>query len=132
MARVHAAIGEGVTAGGKSEAAVYEETEDAALIAGTVFISGEPAYVLIDTGASHSFVSANYVKSRGWSTSPRGRAMEVRTPLGRFVEVNQICRDQKIQVARRDLRANLTVLDMRDFDAILGMDWLVAHAAVVD
>ena len=60
VARVHAVVGEEAEAG---EEAVYEETEDAALIAGTALISGKPAYILIDTGTSHSFVSASFVES---------------------------------------------------------------------
>jgi Retroviral aspartyl protease len=42
----------------------YEDPVDAELIAGMVFISDSPAFVLIDTGASHSFVSSLFVASR--------------------------------------------------------------------
>ena len=46
--------------------------------------------------------------------------------------MNRVCRNQEVQLAGRTLRADLTILPMHDFDAILGMDWLIAHSAVVN
>ena len=69
MARVHAVVGEEAEAGPTEEEAVYEETADAALIAGTVFISEKPAYILIDTGASHSFISTSFVENQGLTST---------------------------------------------------------------
>ena len=132
MARVHAVIGEETPANETEEEAVYEEAEDTTLIAGTVSISGKPAYILIDTGASHSFISSSFVESQGLVSTRRPHALGVKTPLGKYVKVNRICRNQEVQLAVRTLQADLTVLDMRDFDAILGMDWLTAHSAVVN
>jgi Retroviral aspartyl protease len=37
-----------------------------------------------------------------------------------------------VRIAGRDLVVDLTVLDMRDFDVLLGLDWLTRHRAVVD
>ena len=36
------------------------------------------------------------------------------------------------QIADRELVADLTLLEMKDFDVILGMDWLAANYASVD
>jgi Retroviral aspartyl protease len=55
---VHASIGEEIP--GYPEQDVdpdYTAHEDVDLIAGTIYISGYPAFTLIDTGASHSFIS---------------------------------------------------------------------------
>jgi Retroviral aspartyl protease len=81
----------------------YEDPVDAELIAGMVFISDSPAFVLIDTGASHSFVSSLFVASREWPTNIRTRAMEVQTPLGRTAIVDRICRGRLVRIAGRDL-----------------------------
>ena len=35
-------------------------------------------------------------------------------------------------IADRELLADLTLLEMRDFDIILGIDWLATHYAMVD
>lgn len=42
--------------------------DDVDLITGTVFISCNPAYILIDTGASHSLVSVEFISTHGWSS----------------------------------------------------------------
>jgi Retroviral aspartyl protease len=97
-----------------------------------VYIYDSPAFVLIDMGASHSFVLSLFIASREWPTEIRTRAMEVQTPLGRTVIVDRVCRKRLVKIAGRDLVVDLTVLDMRDFDVLLGLDWLTRHRAVVD
>ena len=37
-----------------------------------------------------------------------------------------------IRLGEHEFKANLIILDIRDFDAILGMDWLASHHATVD
>ncbi|KAJ4773005.1 DNA/RNA polymerases superfamily protein [Rhynchospora pubera] len=132
-ARVHATIGEDYP---DYEAVPQEDFQDAQddadLIAGMVSVSNCFAYSLIDTGASHSFVSETFVKEHRWTTEPRNRVMVVQTPLGKNVLVDRVCRNQKVQITGRNLPANLVVLDMRDFDILLGLDWLSTHHAVVD
>ncbi|KAJ1693767.1 hypothetical protein LUZ63_010465 [Rhynchospora breviuscula] len=129
-ARVHATVGEDIPA---SDALPTEdEFADDELIAGMVSISDCFAYSLIDTGASHSFVSQDFVNLSGWKTEPRDRVMSVQTPLGKTVLVDQICRNLKVQIAGRNLTADLVVLDMRDFDVLLGLDWLTTHHAMID
>jgi Retroviral aspartyl protease len=110
----------------------YEDPVDAELIAGMVYISNSPAFVLIDTGASHSFVSSLFITSREWPTEIRTRAMEVQTPLGRTAIVDRICRRRLVRIAGRELVVDLTVLDMWDFDVLIGLDWLTRYRAVVN
>jgi Retroviral aspartyl protease len=85
---------------------------DVELIICIVYISDNHAFVLIDTGASHFFVSSVYVTSRGWPTKVRTRAMEVQTPLGRTIIVDWVCRRCMIRIAGKDLVIDLTILDM--------------------
>ena len=43
-----------------------------------------------------------------------------------------VYRDCMIRLGEYEFRANLIILDIRDFNAILGMDWLASHCATVD
>lgn len=45
---------------------------------------------------------------------------------------SDIYRDCEIKVHDRDMLVDLVALDIRDFDLILGMDWLSCHCAKVD
>ena len=37
-----------------------------------------------------------------------------------------------IRLGEHEFMANLIILDIQDFDAILGIDWVVSHHATVD
>ena len=58
--------------------------------------------------------------------------MYVSSPLRTRVSVDQICRDCELEISRILLSMDLRVMDMSEFDVILGMDWLTAHRVVID
>ncbi|KAH9763329.1 hypothetical protein KPL70_001129 [Citrus sinensis] len=56
----------------------------------------------------------------------------VRTPIGESLLAESVYRDCMIGMGEHEFEANLISLDIHDFDAILGMDWLESHYATVD
>ena len=48
------------------------------------------------------------------------------------MRVDHICRDYEIEISRILLTVDLRVMDMLEFDVIIGMDWLTAHRVVID
>ena len=48
--------------------------------------------------------------------------LHVNSPLGTRVSVDQICRDCELEIAGILLTVDLRVMDMSEFDVILGMD----------
>ena len=48
------------------------------------------------------------------------------------MSVDLICRGSKLGISWILLTVNLRVMDMSEFDVILGMDWLTAHQVVID
>ena len=55
------------------------------------------------------------------------KPMYVSCPLGTRVSVDQICQDYELEISGILLTVDLRVMDMSEFDVILGMDWLTAH-----
>ena len=53
------------------------------------------------------------------------------SPLETRVNVNHICLDCELEISRILLTVDLRVMDMSEFDVILGMDWLTAHRVVI-
>ena len=53
------------------------------------------------------------------------------SPLGTRVNIDHICLDCELEISRILLTVDLRVMDMSDFDVILGMDWLTAHRVVI-
>ncbi|KAL6349222.1 hypothetical protein AAG906_033878 [Vitis piasezkii] len=89
-------------------------------------------YALIDPGSTHSFVSISFAGLLGMPIDNRDFDLFVATPLGDFVVVNKILRDCCVMIGYRDMTVDLVLLDLQDFDVILGMDWLASYHASVD
>ncbi|XP_043725614.1 uncharacterized protein LOC122672182 [Telopea speciosissima] len=88
-----------------------------------------PAYVLFDSGASHSFVSPSFAKKLPIEPVILEQKLMVSTPTGSKVELNRSFHSCPVRVSDYGLEASLIILDMKDFDVILGMDWLSMHGA---
>ena len=56
----------------------------------------------------------------------------VTNPLGHDVIVNRVYRDCPIRIREYEFSRDLIELSFREFDMILGMDWLSRHQVVVD
>ena len=68
----------------------------------------------------------------GLEVEPLEEPLHVNSPLRVRVSVDQICRDCELEISRILLTVDLRVMDMSEFDVILGMDWLTAHQVVID
>ena len=88
--------------------------------------------VLFDSSASHSFVTASYVTVLGLEVESLKRSLHVSSPLGTRVRIDQICRDCEFEISRILLTVDLRVMNISDFDVILGMNWLTTHQVVID
>ena len=60
------------------------------------------------------------------------KPLNVNSPLGTRVTVNQTCHDCEIKISGILLTVDLRVIDMSEFDVILGMDWLTAQQVIID
>ena len=56
----------------------------------------------------------------------------VSSPLGTRVNVDQICQCCELEISGILLIVDLRIMDMYEFDVILGMDWLTAHRVISD
>ena len=56
----------------------------------------------------------------------------VNSPLGTRVSVDQKYRDCELEISGILLTMDPRVMDMSEFDVILGIDWLTTHRVVID
>ena len=56
----------------------------------------------------------------------------VTNPLGHSVFVNRVYRDFPIRIREYEFHEGLIELSFKEFDVILGMDWLSRYQAIVD
>jgi len=59
-------------------------------------------------------------------------SISVSTPLDELILVKYVYLDCEIEIGDKIFMGDLNVLDMVDFDVILGMDWLAKHRASVN
>ena len=72
------------------------------------------------------------MKELGLEIETLEKPMHVSSLLGTKVRVAQICRDGGLEISEILLTVNLRVMDMSEFDVIIGMDWLTAHRVIID
>ena len=56
----------------------------------------------------------------------------VSSPLGIKARIGMICRGCELEISGILLTVDLRVMDMLEFDVILGMDWLTAYRVIID
>ncbi|KAL5555350.1 hypothetical protein UlMin_037586 [Ulmus minor] len=114
--------------------AIKEEAEagPSSVVAGQLSIAGISAYALIDSGATHSFVSPAFTERSDRMIDKIEGVFTTMLPSGAVMLSNKWLRDMPIIVDDRELNVNLVVLEMHDYDVILGMDWLSKYNAKID
>ena len=58
--------------------------------------------------------------------------LHVSSPLGIRERIGMICRGCELEISGTLLIVDLRIMDMSEFDVILGMDWLIAYRVVID
>ena len=87
---------------------------------------------MIDSGATHSFISevfANFLKIK---TIGLDIAFSVVLPSGEEMAATNVIRDIDLELHGNLVYADLIVLPMPEFDIILGMDWLLKNRVLID
>ncbi|XP_073137097.1 uncharacterized protein [Henckelia pumila] len=123
---------------GPQEARIHALTHDQAqdapggVIAGICFIFDHPARILIDTRASHSFLSAAFIVEHEIATTLLIDPVSMSTPPGVYLRSREIVINCVIRFDESIMITNLIKLSMFDFDCIIGMDTLTNYRATVD
>jgi predicted aspartyl protease len=91
------------------------------IIISMLLVNDNNAIVLFDSGASHSFVAANFVQKHNLPLSMLKNQMIVSSPGG---DMNAWHVSPKVSILIKGVEflANLIVLDSKGIDVILGMD----------
>ena len=88
--------------------------------------------MLFDSSASHSFIVALVVIGLGLEVKALEEPLYVISPLGIRARIGMICQRYELEISGILLTMDLRVMDMSEFDVILGMDWLTAYKVVID
>nr|GEZ23957.1 putative reverse transcriptase domain-containing protein [Tanacetum cinerariifolium] len=101
-------------------------------ITGTLFIYGHAVFVLFDTGATHSVISATFASRITTTPTLLDHVLCISTPMQDSVRITHVYRNLPLQFDDKIRAISAFPLDMCEFDLILGMDWLTVHHATID
>ena len=88
--------------------------------------------MLFDYGASPSFIAASVVIELGLKVEALEEPLYVSSPIGIRARIGMICHGYELEISGTLLIVDLRIMDMSEFDVILGMDWLTAYRVVID
>ena len=111
-----------------------QQDADAApdVVTSMISILDHDAYTLVDPGSTHSFASKPFLDRFQIETQPLEGRMRVSFPAEDTLFSDRVVRDSRVLIGGQEFPVDLVALDMRDFDVVLGMDWLSCHIATLD
>ena len=104
-----------------------EEKDARDVIVGNFYIFETIVHALIDIGSTHSYICTTIPSLGSLPKSKTEYDILVTNPLGHSVIVNRVYRDCPIKIREYEFPGDLIELSFREFDVILGMDWLSRH-----
>ena len=111
----------------------HEDADASAdVVEGTILISDVETKTIFYPESTHSFVSHAFARNIDGGVEKLDLALVVQTPVGMQVCCHQYFPSTRVQVEDFILPTDLILLSMKDFDIILGMDWLATYRAVMD
>ena len=102
-------------------------------LAGTLLVSACDAYCLVDTGATHTCISEEFMTSCGLNAVLLSDvSLCVNIPLGSGTVLDKVCKNVDVMLSDVHLPVDMLVLPISDFDVILGMNWLNQYRVAID
>ena len=117
---------------GRASARAYamkavEDTDAPDVITGNFQIFDTIVHAFIDPGSTHSYICTDIPTVKNLPKSGTEYDILVMNPLGHSVIVNRVYRDCPIRLREYEFPGDLIELSFKEFDVILGMDWLSRH-----
>ncbi|KAL8155372.1 hypothetical protein AgCh_000671 [Apium graveolens] len=102
------------------------------MVVGTLSVNSVDAKVLFNSGATRSFISQSFVDKLHCEVKLLEQALMIELANKNQVSVNRVCPRCDIEIGGHHFYANLIPFKLREFDVILGMDWLSENNAQID
>ena len=112
---------------GRSEA----ETSDSVII-GNLLVCDCMASVLFDPRSTFSYASSSFYNGLNLHCELVDMSIRVSTLVGESVIVEKVYRSCPMTFMETNTHVDLVILEMVDFDVILGMTWLSPNFAILD
>ncbi|KAD3640698.1 hypothetical protein E3N88_29921 [Mikania micrantha] len=99
------------------------------VVTGTFLLNSISAYILFDSGASRSFISAKFVHHPSFVLEKLSVPLEVEVADSKSFLAFDIYRNCKLTIEGEDYSVDLIPMVLGEFDVVIGMDWLSSYRA---
>ena len=110
---------------------VKEIEDQPDVVIGKFLVKSFTAVVLFDTGASHSYISREFVDKYELPTQALRSPMLVTSPGAEYT-ASKWCDRLPLRIGHHVFPSDLIVLESQGLDVILGMDWLPMYGGNID
>ncbi|CAN6445433.1 unnamed protein product [Victoria cruziana] len=112
---------------GRVYSTTVQDLQSRELIEGTLLLKTFFVRTLFDTGATHSFIAMNLANQLGEPIFLAPFQLKIMSPMGvRQMNVEYVMIND-LYVGKTSYPVQLILLDMSEFDVILGMNWLAEY-----
>lgn len=108
------------------------DENDHAVVEGIFLVYNSWARIRFDSRATQSFISTSFTSILGLESETMSSPLVIGSLMGNSVEVNTLCKSCFIEILNHRLVFDLIILEMLEYDVILGMDWLTHFNAIID
>ena len=96
-----------------------------------LMIDSNPALVLFDIEATHSFISKDFVSKNKIPTREVKRPIRVSSTEGKMT-ANTTCQNMTLGIDTHNFPSELSLLDLQGLDIIIGKDWMSKYDGQID
>nr|GFB94752.1 putative reverse transcriptase domain-containing protein [Tanacetum cinerariifolium] len=104
---------------------------DSNIVTGMFLLNNRYASILFDTGADRSFVSTSFSSLIDIILTPVDNHYDVKLADEKIVGINTIIRGYTLNFLNHPFTIDLIPVELGSFDAIMSMNWLRRHHAVI-
>ncbi|XP_073130820.1 uncharacterized protein [Henckelia pumila] len=84
-----------------------EADPDTSLITGRILVGGNSTFALLDSGATHSFISRDFIRRIGITPEVVDCGYDVTMPSGQTITTTSVIRDLELELQGHSIRADL-------------------------
>jgi hypothetical protein len=98
---------------------------------GMFLVTNHPAVILFGSGASHTFISKNFVEKYCILCTESREGFVIHSHGG-WIFTKEVAFHIPVTLAGHEFPTNMIVIKGPDIDKILGMNWLAQHKAIIN
>ncbi|XP_074357599.1 uncharacterized protein LOC141697219 [Apium graveolens] len=111
---------------------IKDVVQSSEVVAGTLSVNNVNAKVLFDSGATRSLIFESFFSKLNCEIELLFEPLSIIVANQEQVSIISICPRCKVEISGYSFPTSLIPFRLREFDIILGMDWLVEHGAQID